>query len=77
MADGGGGDIIIKGGSVHVEFDHGIYKNDANVDPAIHKHTDRKITRVLVKDEKDAPRYDSGTEVGELKWTITVYTSDK
>jgi hypothetical protein len=77
MADGGAGDIIIKGGSVHVEFDPGIYKNDANVDPTIHKHTERKITRVLVKDDKGDPRYDSGTDGGGLQWMITVSTSDK
>jgi len=75
MADGGG-DIIIKGGSVHVQFDPTMYEKNEKADPVVHQHLTRKITRVLVQDEKEAPRYDSGSEIGELKWTITVYTSE-
>ena len=77
MADGGGGDIIIKGGSVKVSFDTGLYIKDETVDPTCHKHETRKITRVLVADEGEKTRYDSGASDGGLGWTVTVFTSEK
>ena len=76
MADGGG-DIIIKGGSVHVQFDPTMYERDEKADPVVHKHLTRKITRVLVTDELDAPRYDSGKDESGMVWTIKVFTSEK
>ena len=78
MADGGGGgDIIIKGGSVEVSFDGTLYLKETGDPGSPHKHKTRKITRVQVKDEKGEPQYDSGPNEGGLKWTITVSTSDK
>lgn len=75
MSDGGG-EIIIKGGSVELSFDGSLYQK-ASADPNSHKHATRKITRVQVEDENGKPQYDSGTDGGGLKWTITVSTSDK
>ena len=74
MADGGGGVIIIKGGSVQISFDGSLYSKQS--DPNTHKHPTRKITRVQVSDENEKSQFDSGTGNGELKWTITVSTSD-
>ena len=74
MADGGGGVIIIKGGSVQISFDDSLYSKQA--DPNTHKHPTRKITRVQVSDENEKSQFDSGTDNGGLKWTITVSTSD-
>lgn len=77
MADGGsGGDVIIKGGSVEVQFDSSIYRKELT-DPSTHKADTRKITRVKVEDEDNKPLFDSGPAEGGLKWTITVSTSDK
>ena len=75
MADGGGGAIIIKGGSVQVSFDSSLYVKEA-LDPDTHKHQTRRITRVEVTDENGGPQFDSGTDKEGLKWTITVSTSD-
>lgn len=72
MGDGGG-DIIIKGSSVHLNFDSSLYQKDSN-DPNNHKHDNRKITRVRVEDESGKSLFDSGTDDGGLKWTITVST---
>ena len=75
MADGGGGVIIIKGGSVQISFDGSLYVKEA-LDPNSHKHPTRKITRVLVSDENGGSKFDSGTNKDGLKWTINVSTSD-
>ncbi|MEP6568985.1 MAG: hypothetical protein ABJC10_04355 [Acidobacteriota bacterium] len=78
MADGsGGGDIIIKGGSVEVSFDTGMYTKNSTRDPTLHRHDTRKITRVQVKDESGKSQYDSGPNDEGLKWKITISTSDK
>jgi hypothetical protein len=75
MADGGGGAIIIKGGSVQISFDGSLYAKDS-LDPNTHKHQTRKITRVQVSDEGGESKFDSGTDKDGLKWTISVSTSD-
>jgi len=76
MADGGGTEIIIKGGSIEIGFDSSLYLKESS-DPNSHKHATRKITRVRVDDEDGESKFDSGTDDGGLKWTITVSTSEK
>ena len=76
MADGGGGAIIIKGGSVELTFDGTLYQKESGGDPNIHKHKTRKVSRVEVNDENGQSKFDSGTNNGGLKWTIKVSTSD-
>jgi hypothetical protein len=69
-----GSDIIVKGASVHVNFDGSIYKNDLT-DPNHHKHEQRKITRVRVQDEKGNDLFNRSDEDGDgLKWTVTIST---
>jgi hypothetical protein len=75
MADGGGGAIIIKGGSVQIGFDGSLYLKET-LDSNTHKHPTRKITRVQVSDEDEKSLFDSGTDNGGLKWTVKVSTSD-
>jgi hypothetical protein len=75
MADGGGGVIIIKGGSVRISFDGSLYLKDV-LDPNTYKHQTRKITRVQVSDENGGSQFDSGTQKEGLMWTINVSTSD-
>ena len=75
MGDGGG-DIIIKGGSVHLNFDGSLYQKDSN-DPNNRKHDHRKITRVRVEDESGKSLFDSDDSVPNnsgLKWTVRVST---
>lgn len=66
----GGGDIIIKGGSVELTFDDGIYQKVSS-DPSTYKNQDRQITRVVVLDEAGKVQLDSGASTG-LRWSITV-----
>jgi hypothetical protein len=69
----GSGEIIIKGGSVHVHFDSSLYQRDPS-DPGTHRHHSRKITRVRVEDENGSSLYDSGNNDSGLKWKVTVST---
>ena len=72
MSDGGG-EIIIKGGSVNVVFDESVYKKDPS-DPKKHENANRKITNIVIVDENGGERFNSGDNQGGLKWTITVST---
>lgn len=56
VAPGNGGEIIIKGGSVEVEFDGNTYQTDP-VNPRKHKNANKKITRVVITGEIE---FDSG-----------------
>jgi hypothetical protein len=69
----GSGEIIVKGGSVNLDYDDAIYVRDPN-DPRKHQNSSRKITRVVVVDEEQVTKYDSDENPGGLRWTVTVYT---
>jgi hypothetical protein len=64
---GDGGDIIIKGGSVDLEYDESVYQKDP-ADPKSHKNSTRKITRVVITGDIS---YDSGDHPEGLRCTIT------
>ena len=72
MAEGEG-EIIIRGGSVNLDYDDAIYVKDRN-DPKVHRNASRKITRIWVVDESGVTKYDSGEHNGGLKWIVTVRT---
>ena len=68
MSDpGNGGVIIIKGGSVALEYDESVYVKDP-ADPRSHKNSSKKITRVVITGDIS---YDSGEHPGGLRCTIT------
>jgi len=68
-----GEDIIIKGGSIELEFEDSVYpKNPSN--PKKHQNPNRKISRIVVVDENGGQKYDSGESPNGMKWTITVST---
>ena len=69
----GSGDIIIKGGSVDVNFDDTLYPKDP-ADPSKHGNPNRSITKITIVNENKETVYDSG-DGGSLKWTVTVSTS--
>ena len=57
MSDpGDGGVIIIKGGSVDLEYDENVYVKDP-LDPRSHKNPNKKITRVVISGDIS---FDSG-----------------
>ena len=65
-----GSDIIIKGGSAEIHFDHKIYEQDPK---ASHKHhnANKKIVRVVITGDIN---FDSGDEKpGGIKCVITAY----
>jgi hypothetical protein len=64
---GDGGDIIIKGGSVDLDYDESVYQKDP-ADPKSHKNSTRKITRVVIAGDIS---YDSGDHPEGLRCTIT------
>ena len=68
-----GEDIIIKGGSIELEFDDAVYPNNPS-EPKKHKNPNRKISRIVVVDENGGEKFDSGESQNGMKWTITVST---
>ena len=69
----GGGEIIIKGGSVEVNFDASLYLKD-QLDPNRHKNANRIITRVQVQDASGRSLLDEADDKDGLQWLITVST---
>lgn len=68
MSDpGDGGVIIIKGGSVDLNYDESIYAKDP-LDPKSHRNQNMKITRVVIDGDIT---YDSGDFKDGLSCTIT------
>ena len=68
---GDGGVIIIKGGSVDLDYDETIYEKDV-LNPRSHKNSTRKITRVVISGDIS---YDSGDFKDGLTCTITTTCS--
>lgn len=75
MGDGGG-DIIIKGGSVEIEFNSTLYTKK-NGDPKIHENPNRKITMIQIfADENETEElYTSGDHQEGLRWKVKVTTN--
>ncbi|MGH9927922.1 MAG: hypothetical protein ACREA9_01710 [Pyrinomonadaceae bacterium] len=74
MADGG--DIIIRGGSVDLEYEDSVYPP---VQPKSKKHNNasKKIRQITVTDNANPngpPLYDSGVHPQGLKYTVSVFT---
>ena len=65
-----GSDIIIKGGSVNVQYDDSLYRKEGSWD---HTSLEKTMTRITVVDENGRTLYDSGENVGGLKWEIRAY----
>ena len=65
-APGDSSDIIIKGGSVDLEYDEAEYPRD-NGDPKKHGNPNRRITRVVITGDI---KFDSGERPGGFKCEI-------
>lgn len=68
-----GEDIIIKGGSVELNFDDSLYGKNPN-DPNKHENANRKISKIVIVDENGTEKYNSGDSSNGLKWTVTIST---
>ena len=65
-----GSDIIIKGGSVNVQFDDTIYRKEGSWD---HINLEKLMTRITVVDENGRSLFDSSESVEGLKWEIRAF----
>jgi hypothetical protein len=65
-----GSDIIIKGGSVNIQFDDAIYRKEGSWN---HINLEKTMTRITIVDENGKTVYDSGENVGGLKWEIRAF----
>ncbi|HLN97654.1 MAG TPA: hypothetical protein VK208_04265 [Pyrinomonadaceae bacterium] len=72
MGDGGA-DIIIKGGSVELDYDDTLYPKRPG-DPKKHDNRDRRITNIRILDENGREVFNSGDHQGGLKWEVRVTT---
>ncbi|MDQ5847230.1 MAG: hypothetical protein M3539_18235 [Acidobacteriota bacterium] len=74
---GNGGDIIIKGGSVDLDYDDAVYPKDSG-NPRKHKSEDRTLIRIVVKDGGGATKYDSNNDTDNpWDWEVTTYTKKR
>jgi hypothetical protein len=64
-----GGDIIIKGSSVDLNYDEGVYPRDSS-DRKKHKNQNMKVTRVLITGDIN---FDSGEHPSGLRCEITTF----
>lgn len=63
-----GNDIIIKGGSVDIDYDDSIYPKDPG-NPKKHKNNGKKITKVVITGDIN---FDSGDNPSGLNCLITI-----
>jgi len=70
MADGG--DIIIRGGSVDLDYDDAVYPKEPG-NPKKHRANGKKIRQITVTDNETI-LYDSGDNPGGLNYKVSVLT---
>lgn len=64
-----GGDIIIRGGSVDIQYDDSLYHKEG----AWGHVSDKKMTRITVVDDNGKTVYDSGENKNGLKWEVRAH----
>ena len=72
----GGGDIIIKSGSVILDFDDTLYPKRQN-DPKKHENENRKVTKIIIVETVNGEEkviFHSGEHPGGLKWDTHFFT---
>ena len=73
----GGGDIIIKGSSVTLDFDDALYPKRQNGDPKEHKNPNRKITKIIIVETVNGEErviFHSGENSAGLKFDTHFFT---
>lgn len=71
-----GGDIIIRGGSVELEYDVSVYLPDPG-NPGNrkkHKNSNKKIRQIVVTDKGGITQYDSTDHPEGLEFKVSVLT---
>jgi hypothetical protein len=67
-----GADIIIKGGSVDISFDDAVYPPGNS---GSHSNSGARMQRILITDEHDQTKYDSGQSGTVGKWTVSIFAN--
>jgi len=70
MSDGSG-EIIIKGGSCEIYFDHDVFQSIAN-DPQGHKHSTLKIKQIIISGDNEFADHDTGEHPDKFTGTIKI-----
>jgi hypothetical protein len=65
-----GGDIIIKGGSVDIQYDDSLYVKEGEWN---HINLNKRITRITITDENEKLLYDSDVNSNGLRWEIKAH----
>lgn len=65
------GEIIIKGGSCEIYFDHDLYPVVAG-DPRKRKHDSLKIKQVIISGDDQFADYDTGEHEDRFRGTIRI-----
>jgi hypothetical protein len=65
-----GGDIIIKGGSVDIQYDDTLYVKEGQWS---HINLNKRITRITIVDEGGKTVFDSGVNASGLPWEIKAH----
>ncbi len=67
----GSGEIIIKGGSCQIYFDHEVFQRDES-DPKMRSHGTLKIKQIMISGDEQFGDYDSGEHPTKFTGTIKV-----
>lgn len=70
MSDGSG-EIIIKGGSCEIYFDHDVFQRDEN-DPRKRKHETLKIKQIIISGDSQFPDHDTGEHPNKFEGTVRI-----
>ena len=70
MSDGSG-EIIIKGGSCEISFDHDVF-GAVEGDPKTHKHHTLNIKRIIISGDEQFPDYDTGEHPDKFNGTVRI-----
>jgi hypothetical protein len=70
MADGSG-EIIIRGGSCEIYFDHAVFPQDEN-DPKRRKHDTLKIKQIIISGDSEFANYDTGEHSDKYEGTVRI-----
>jgi outer membrane lipoprotein-sorting protein len=65
-----GGDIIIRGGSVDIQYDDSLYRKEGEWS---HINREKKMTKITIVNDKGVTVYDSGTNSGGLMWEVRAH----
>ncbi|HKB65721.1 MAG TPA: hypothetical protein VKC61_07665 [Pyrinomonadaceae bacterium] len=70
MSDGSG-EIIIKGGSCEIYFDHDIFEAVEN-DPKRHKHATLSIKQITISGDSEFKDHDTGEHSDKFTGTVKI-----